>query len=335
MSDPTNADQGASGRLLAYDAAREYRPNSRLAPKAAAITFAAGVACAVGSAGVMTAWYASGASVIIGLAGAVQGAVLGWLLARVVRRVKVRSVPAAAAICVLCAVLAVTLAYAALYVRQAYATYNEVRRKADSEPNDPASIAIKNFVERQGALTFYDNFVLARDGGRRGFVGFLTSHSMTRGGKPERPLVTYLINAAAAVFVGLKMVNAQVRRPFCDDCGAWFGEPANAAVLPAEYLGELTAVVEGGDPAAAIELNHRAAAAPLGGACAVAQTRKCSGCGAVFADVVVKHGGSDGRRTTRPVRVSPEFARALRSEPVAAIADAPPVQGDAERVTEG
>ncbi len=308
-------------QTLPYVSEREYRPAAGLQPKAAATAFGSGLLAVAAVAAAVVAWHLSGLPVIIGVAGVAQGLALGWMLRAAFRRAKLRSRASATVVCVLLAIGANVLTHAALYVRQVYAVRSGVRGDlAGREDESGAAALILNLSERP--FEFYDTFVLRPETGRGGLVGFLLSkQGMTVGGKPTRPLGAFVVNGALLIGLTYLTARSQVRRPFCDDCGNWFGPPANATVVPAEHHARLAAAVEAGDPAAAVALNREVAGQDLGAGCAVAQVHRCPGCGHTFADVVVIISGNPDRPVSRLVRVSTAMVQALKSEPVVTVAE--------------
>lgn len=231
------------------------------------------------------------------------------------------------------------LTYAGMYVRQVYRLRSDIRRTLADKPDQPGvAAAVMNFTERPFA--FYDNFVLRPETRHGGLVGFASSTKvMTIGGHPTPVLTFLIVDGLALLAVTLAIGKRPVHKPFCDACGAWFGPPTNAAVLPIDFYTELVDAIRANDPAAAIALNREAAGQPLGG-CAIAQIHKCPGCGQMFADVVLKFTRITAPKM-RPIRITPEMATALKSEPAAPLAEsgattaepppsAPPSPGDVE-----
>ena len=203
------------------------------------------------------------------------------------RRTRLHSLPAAIVLTVILALACNALTYAGMYVRQVYKLRSDIRRTLTDKPDQPGvAAAVMNFTQRPFA--FYDNFVLRPETRHTGVVGFaLSTKVMTLGGHPT-PVYTFLIVDGLAPPVRDRPHRpAQVLKPFCDACGAWFGPPTNAAVLPMEFYTELVDAIRANDPAAAIALNREAAGQPLGG-CAIAQIHKCPGCGQMFAEVVLR-----------------------------------------------
>ena len=309
-------------QTLTYHVSNEYRPTSALQPRSALAALLLGTLAALGVAVASVLWHAAGMPSIIGLAGLAQGAVLGALLYVIFRRTRLHSLPAAIVLTVILALASNALTYAGMYVRQVYRLRSDIRRTLADKPDQPGvAAAVMNFTERPFA--FYDNFVLRPETKHTGVVGFaLSTHVMTLGGHPT-PVYTFLIvDGLALLFATVFIGRAQVLKPFCDACGAWFGPPTNAAVLPIDFYTELADAIRAGDPAAAIALNREAAGQPLGGGCAIAQIHKCPGCGQMFADVVLRFTTITAPKM-RPIRITPEMATALKSEPAAPVLETP------------
>lgn len=320
MSIPPPLPVAPPDQPLGYHVSQEYRPTSGLQPRAALAALVLGTLAALAVAVASVVWHALSLPSIIGLAGLAQGLVLGALLSSIFRRTRLHSFPAAVVLTIVVALACNALTYAGVYVREVYRVRNAIRTTlADKANQAGVGAALMNFTQRP--FTFYDNFVLLPETGHGGLVGFVLSKKvMTLGGHPTTILTFLIVDGLALLFATYKVGKGQVLQPFCDACGAWFGPPTNAAVVPTEFYTELVDAIQTGDPAAAIALNRQASGQDLGGACAVAQIHKCPGCGQMFADVVLKF-TSATTPAMRPVRITPEMAQALKSEPAAPVAD--------------
>jgi len=309
---------------LSYVSQREYRPTNAFQPKSALLGAIGGVLCAAIAAAVVVLWHMSPVPVIIGLSGLVQGIILGLLLRSAFRRAKIRSMPTAIMLCIFCGVFSGILTYAGLYVNRVYSMQSEIRKRIAGRENESGGTALL-FNMSQRPFHFYDAFVLEPETKHGGLIGFfLSKKSVTLGGEPTPLFITFFINTAVLCWTAFKLGKSQVLRPFCEECGAWFKDPTNATVLPAEYYKQLAEVIQSGQPDAAIALTREAAGQELQGGCVIARSHKCPQCGGIFVDVIVKFAGSSDRPTMRPVRVTPEMLQALKSEPVVMVIEEDP-----------
>jgi len=296
--------------ILSYPAEDTYRPTGRATAIGLILCLAGGLlAAAIAAAGAF-AWVVSKLPSWLVLPMVGQGVGVGLVLAWLFRRNKVRSSAAAVVIGIVCGIASATLFHFGLYVRNALVVRDQLRQDWRQLGMDQTPTG-RQMLDQIGShpLQLFDRTVIFPRTRHNGFLGYM----MIRG---TRVQVMALVQATIVAWLAVALGRQTTAKPFCEDCGAWFKPPVNAAVLPADCGGALAEAIEADDPQRVYAV-HRAAGRELGTSCAVARVHACASCGKQYADVVIvaSAGASRSQRVVRQLRrVSPETVTALKWE---------------------
>ena len=313
---PPMAENEAGSPQLAYAAARGYRASGRIGAREALWSLALGLAAALVSGLAVLAWALSPAPMLVFITSLVQGAIAGGVLTLGFAQAKLRNARFAVVIGVLAGLLSILVFQYGRYLQSAFQFRRELVRWQQAGGGAPPGA-----LSWRQALKMYD-MVLRFETGRAGFVGYMlwqaesgmhVGSTFTRGGGYW---VYFIMEGGAVVVLAALIGRSRVTaRPFCEGCGAWFKEPQNAAVVPADLGGLLAAAIEAEEVEAVLAVHQEAAGRELESACAVAQVHACPGCGEHFADVVLRTFPASGDiELLKLRRISPEMLAALRAE---------------------
>lgn len=314
MSEPPSPSGPSS--ILGYAPERRYVGSGRVTPRSLLLALGGGLVVAVLTGLAAFLWVVSRVFAIAALGGVFQGLAVGGALGWLFHRLKVRSAAAAIILGIVCGVASAGVFHACLYVRNVYDQRDQTRAELAKLGwlNDPIRQASANRILSH-PFQWFDAFVIFPRTRHHGFVGYLMLRWPKIGGIA---ILQLLITTVAAVVIGRRTTN----RPFCEDCGSWFKQPVNAAVLPVNCATALAAAVASDEPSRVYAV-HNVAGSYLGSACAIARVHTCPACGKKHVDVI--RSGSSRGKVLSLRRLTPEMLEALRYEkPQPVLAAEPP-----------
>jgi hypothetical protein len=306
---------------LAYAGQTAYRPRFRFQPVATLVALALALVVALPVAFVAIMWRILDVPAFWGLIAACQGGLLILLLRWTFRRSRLRSYPNALAVALVCCAVSVTLTHYGIYAYHVD-KYRGRLRRAFAEENAGARNTQWQDALLDHPFATFDTFVLIPNTGKRGFLGYLVAVESASGrGQRVKGITLYAFDLLVASIIALRFGTSQAKRPYCEDCGAWFEDPRNATVLPLGYGYDLRNAIDARNPQAVLAAVKEAEGQELAGGCAVAQIYTCKGCGQSYADVILKPAGQVESPLMPPTRVTPEMIAALRAEPAREVPD--------------
>lgn len=239
--------------LLAYDPARRYLAGGRLNLGGSLLAFLGGLAASVVAGVLVWVWLRLHLPSLYVLPMIAQGIFVGIAIAWLCRTLRVRNVPVVIGIAICCGVFSAFCLQGVVYLRSVYELSTDVKVKLWSEGVAEDSPRTQQLLARIDAAPYraFDVMVLLPAGARQG--GFLGFMQIREGEVWAFTIVQALVCAGVATGLGKHLMD----RPFCESCGAWFGEPYVAARVPAGVGEALARAIEADDPAATIALVHR------------------------------------------------------------------------------
>ncbi len=305
-----------------------YRPDGPINFRSLLSTLILGTVTALLGAAAIWLWETSPVPTFVLVTPALQGVLIGLVLAIMIGRLRMRNPKLLATIAVACGLSSVALVHYGHYLRfldtvgEQYRTEVEADRELTPDQKRAALARVEH-----GSHEVADTFLVAKTG-HPGLVGSLLLRS-EMGVQIKHSTLTgwgvwllwgveaFIVAATAGALAG-----SRAAEPFCEECVEWCAKHPGRLDLVGEAAAPLAEAIRGDNTAEVVALRDR----PIetaGNSAAGTSLKSCPGCDQTFADVwhrIDKPGKkgkteSTTRTLVKQLRISPEMAQLLRSEP--------------------
>jgi hypothetical protein len=314
--------QNSQGRIMEH-VGLPYRPSGAFGVRDTVAMLILGVVVAALGAGVIWLWEISPIPTLMILTPLAQGALIGFALAAMVKRLRIRNPLLAGTVGIACGLLSVGLVHYGHHLRMVSMIHREfaeniqhARDRTDAERTE----ALARFERNPGPTI--DAAIKQVSGGWGGFAGTMMIRNQ-QGVTLRRAHVTgwglWLLwagEAGAVALIAMLAGSSQARSPYCESCDQWCDERKEVANFAPSHAEALTTAVRLDDPASLSALRNVPATEAPGTAAIDFHT--CPGCELTFATVVtrVPTGKKDEvKQTTHAsqIGISPAMSEAIRN----------------------
>ena len=320
-----------------------YKPTGRFDVSATVFATVTGLFAAAVVAALIWGWEISGLPTLLLITSLIQGLAIGAALMWLFRRARLRNTKVAALLAAACALFSVALVDYGHYLWFLRDMEPMVARELDAEHGKISAERRSELLARVHAdpARAADALVLEPKTHHHGFLGFMmlrasVGESISSHGSSGTPITgwacwgLWILEAGFVVGTAVGLTHAQAKKPFCEDCGRWFGEPVRAMYVPVARAQELVAAVTSCDPAKVAPLHGMVNLSP---GSADARIYSCPDCAARLADVISRMPTNKKADQVRPlmpaISISPELEVALRTPPPKQRATAEPAAATA------
>lgn len=293
-----------------------YRPDGSFGVRPILVTLILGLTAAVLSAGAIWLWEVSPIPTLLILTPIFQGFAVGWVMAMLVTKLKIRNPMLVGVIAFLCGLLSIVFVHYGhhLHIVSQIATSQREHAQADKTLSEETRMQL--LAQLASDPDGMANEALAQQTGHGGFVGSMILRNEI-GTTIKRAKVTgwflwgvWGVEALIVAVIACLAASVAASQTFCEDCDSWCEEHVLFSI-PADQVAELVDAIRDNFPSAVAAV--RAKVVPdTGQGTAILSLHTCPGCHLSFADVKVRvPKGKEVKETTilRAVRVSPEMVR--------------------------
>ena len=308
------------------DTVETYRASGALNPGSTLAAALGGIVAALVAAGIVWGWERSPIPTLVILTPILQGFILGFALALLFGKAKLRNPTLALVFGVVCGAISVVAVHYGHYVKDVYAFRDEVRAQMaeiSAKLGPDVAQALLSDVNADPFKAF-DEDITNPETGKSGFLGHLdlrAKHGVTIKRTELTGIGMWILwGIEALIVIGIAAVMGRSRaaEPFCELCDRWFEKADTPTILPPSKAEELKNVVNKNDALGLAALRSSAPYFDPTTGAAVVTAHVCPGCEDGYADVVLrtpnKEGKMEDKKLATLVRASKEMMAALRAD---------------------